>query len=84
MIYSDNPAQLADHLDLRPVDSGANVMLARPAYDAVYDRRSTIDGLVMVAPSQAAVDLMTGPGRNPAEGESLLDWMEANIERWRQ
>jgi len=84
MIYSDDPPWLADRLDLRPVDSGANVLLAAPAYDVVYDRASAPNGVQVVAPSQAAVDLMTGPGRNPAEGEALLDWMEANIDAWRR
>jgi hypothetical protein len=83
MIYSDDPTWLAGRLDLRPVDSGANVLLATPAYDVVYDRASAPNGLQVVAPSQAVVDLMTGPGRNPAEGEVVLDWMEANIDAWR-
>lgn len=83
MIYCDNPAEFADRLGLRPVDAGANVLLAKPAYDVVFDRVAAIDDLTVVAPSQAAVDLMTGPGRNPAEGEALLDWMEANVDRWR-
>ena len=83
MIYADDPRWLAEQLDLRPVDSGANVLLAAPAYDVVYDRVSSPDGLQVVAPSQAATDLMTGPGRNPVEGEALLDWMEANVDAWR-
>lgn len=83
MIYADDPRGLAEQLDLRPVDSGANVLLAAPAYDVVYDRVSSLNGLQVVAPSQAAADLMTGPGRNPTEGEALLDWMEANVDAWR-
>ena len=84
MIYADDPQWLAERLDLRPVDTGANVLLAAPAYDVVYDRATAPDGLHIVSPSQAAVDLMTGPGRNPTEGEAVLDWMEANIDAWRQ
>jgi len=84
MIYCDNPADLADRLDLRAVDSGANVLLARPAYDVVYDRAQIVDGITVAAPSQVAVDLMTGPGRNPAEAEALFDWMETHVESWRQ
>lgn len=34
--------------------------------------------------SQVAVDLLTGPGRNPAEGQALLDWMEINERAWRK
>jgi hypothetical protein len=36
-----------------------------------------------VAPSQAVADLLTGPGRNPSEGEELLDWMRKNEGVWR-
>ena len=60
------------------MDAGANVLLARNAYDVVFDRTENLDGLTAVAPSQAAVDLITGPGRIPAEAEALLDWMQAN------
>lgn len=84
MIYADDPPQLAKQLDLRAVDSGANVLIASPAYDVVYDRSVEAEGLRIVSPSQAAVDLTTGPGRNPAEGEALLDWMEANTNAWRR
>ncbi len=83
MIYTDDPLGLSEQLGLRPVDSGANVLLAAPRYDVVYDRCIPVNGLQVVAPSQAAVDLVTGPGRNPAEGEALLDWMEANLDAWR-
>lgn len=83
MIYADNPALLAQHVGLREVETGANVLVAKSAYDVVYERTSVVDGVFMVAPSQAAVDLMTGPGRNPAEAEELLAWMEANEGEWR-
>jgi hypothetical protein len=84
MIYCDNPSALADRLDLRPVDNGANVLLATAAYDVVYDRARLIDGVAVAAPSQVAVDLMTGSGRNPAEAEALLEWMQTHVESWRQ
>jgi hypothetical protein len=29
-----------------------------------------------------ATDLLTGPGRNPAEAESLIEWMRGNLEKW--
>lgn len=32
---------------------------------------------------QVAVDLLTGPGRNPSEAVALLDWMAANERAWR-
>lgn len=93
MIYADEPERLAATLNLRAVDSGANVLIARPAYDVVYQRTDTFDprqnersatGVIVTSASQTAVDLMTGPGRNPAEAQALLDWMEANEPTWRR
>jgi hypothetical protein len=40
-------------------------------------------GVFYVAPSQAAVDCLTGAGRMPAEGEALIAWMVENESRWR-
>lgn len=83
MIYADNPDLLAQQIGLREVETGANVLIAKNTYDVVYERTSIVDGVVVVAPSQAAVDLMTGPGRNPAEAEELLRWMQTNEGEWR-
>ena len=41
-------------------------------------------GIAIVAPAQAAVDLLTGPRRNPSEGEELISWMELNEPVWRR
>jgi len=83
-IYVRNIMEAARQLGLREVDAGANVALAAGEYDVVFDRPRIIDGVRFAAPSQVAVDLMTGPGRNPSEGLALLDWMEANERQWRQ
>lgn len=82
--YVADPAEAASRLDLRPTDSGANVVLAANADDFAFDRARDVDGLRVAAASQVAVDLMTGPGRNPAEAEALLDWMEENEDAWRR
>ncbi len=84
MIYVDDVPHAAEQLGLREVDSGANVLLAATDYDVVFDRTLEVDGLTMAAPSQIAVDLLTGPGRSPAEAEALLDWMEAHEANWRR
>ncbi|WP_405429413.1 hypothetical protein [Micromonospora sp. NBC_00617] len=84
MLYVDDAAQAAEKLKLRPVDTGANVLLAQGKYDAVFERLVQDEGLVYVAPSQAAVDLLTGPGRAPAEGQELLAWMEEHERAWRR
>ena len=82
--YVADPAEAASMLDLRPTDSGANVVLAANTDDFAFDRARDVDGLRVAAVSQVAVDVMTGPGRNPAEAEALLDWMEENEDAWRR
>jgi len=83
-LYVGDAAAAAQTLGLREVDSGANVLLAAPVSDVVFDRSSTLDGVVYAAPSQVAVDLLTGPGRNPSEGQELLGRMKSNEPAWRR
>lgn len=73
----------AERLELRPTESGANVWLLEPYDDVVFDRTASRDGAVCVSPTQLAVDLLTGPGRDPSEGEELLAWMKGNERAWR-
>jgi hypothetical protein len=84
MIYADDADEFARALDLRPVETGANVLIAEPKADFVYERSEVIDGVPLVARSQAVVDLLSGPGRNPDEGMELLRWMEVNEGDWRR
>jgi len=81
--YVDNPQQAAGILDLRLAETGANVLLLEPFDRVVYDRTRTEDGLVKVALSQCAVDLLTGAGRGPSEADALLAWMAKNEDAWR-
>jgi hypothetical protein len=83
MIYVDDLQEAIKRLDLRPVSTGANVLLAAGEYDVVFERTLSIDGLKIAAPSQIAVDLLTGPGRSAAEALALLDWMQAHEREWR-
>lgn len=84
MLYAEDVAAVVDRLNLRRVDTGANVLLA-PDREGVAFARSVMDGgLRMAAPSQVAVDLLTAPGRSPSEGEALLDWMESHEREWRR
>ncbi len=84
MIYTPDPAGAATAWNLRDTDTGTNVLLAQPAYSVLLERtREALDGLRVVAPTQVAVDLMTGPGRAPAEAEVLLDWMGRDEHSWR-
>ncbi|HUH70542.1 MAG TPA: hypothetical protein VLZ05_17795 [Mycobacterium sp.] len=85
MVYVDDAARAAKEWGLRPADKGANVILAEPKYDVVFSGTTLNDqGAVIVAPAQAVVDLLTGPGRNPSEGEELISWMELNEPVWRR
>ena len=84
LVYVADADQAARVWGLRPAESGANVLLAEPESDVVFERTlTTSDGTVIAAPAQVAVDLMTGPGRNPSEAEELMDWMERNESSWR-
>jgi len=84
MLYVDDPAVVAKQLELRAVDTGANVLLAVGDYDVVFDRTVEADELSFVAPSQTAVDLLTAPGRGPAEAQALLEWMQTHESDWRR
>lgn len=83
LLYCADPAPLVDALNLLPADSGANVCLLRPFDAVVWARTREAEGLRYVAPSQASIDCLTGPGRMPSEGQALLDWMKENEGSWR-
>ncbi|HHC09576.1 MAG TPA: MarR family transcriptional regulator [Actinobacteria bacterium] len=83
MIYTRDAAGLASELDLRPTETGTNALLLEPFDDVVFVRTVERRGLVAVACSQLAADLLTGPGRAPSEGEELLAWMKDHEDAWR-
>lgn len=82
-IYVDQRQAAAEALDLRPADAGVNVLLLSPFDSVVYERTWESDGLVYAAPSQVAVDLLSSPGRGPAEADALMTWMAENERAWR-
>ena len=82
-LYVTDAIECIDHLDLRETDAGANVMILEPLDPVVFDRAVDRDGLRCVAPSQLVADLLTGPGREPSQGEQVLEWMERNEHVWR-
>jgi urease beta subunit len=83
MVYVDQAPDAIERLDLRPVDSGANVLLAATNYNVVFERSQAAAGVRLAAKSQVAVDLLTAPGRGPSEAQALLDWMSTNESSWR-
>lgn len=84
MCYVEDLAEAARQLDVAPTDVGANVWLLSPNDDVVFERMKTLDGITCAALTQVVVDLLTSPGRGPAEGEALLDWMAKHEDVWRR
>jgi hypothetical protein len=84
VVWIRDATRAATRLGLRPTDAGANVLLIEPGDDGVFEAATQRDGVWYAAPSQVAVDLLTSPGRGPAEGEELISWMQVNEEKWRR
>lgn len=82
-LYVDDIDKAAKKLNLRAADNGSNVWLMEPSSPAVFERTLQREGTVCVAPSQLAVDLLTGSGREPSQGEAILEWMQRNENVWR-
>ena len=82
-LYTEEPEEAAEHLRLRPTDTGGNVMLVRPFDPVALERTECADGIRYARVTQVLVDLMTGPGRGPTEAEALLAWMKDNEDTWK-
>ena len=82
-LYVDDPEDAAGRLGLRPAETGANVVIARPFDPVVFERTESADGITYARVTQVLLDLMTGPGRGPAEADGLQDWMRENEETWK-
>lgn len=83
VIYVRSITEAADFLGLRRAEAGANVLLAEPFDRVVFERTWQRGGLIYAALSQVVADLLTSPGRGPAEAEELIDWMSQNEDAWR-
>ena len=82
-VYVADLGDAMNRLELRPADTGGNVLIGQPFDPVVFDRTERDDGITYAQVAQVAADLMTGPGRGPAEAEGLIEWMEVNEEEWR-
>lgn len=82
-IYVEAPELAAKALGLRPTEAGANVLLLEPDDEAVLEDADAVDGLRYAPLPLVVADLLTGPGRSPAEADAVLDWMAAHEEAWR-
>ena len=82
-VYVEDVFPFAKTLDLRPTESGTNVILAEPFDSVVFERTRKTSGVVYAALSQVVADLLTSSGRGPNEAEELIVWMEQNEDEWR-
>lgn len=82
-LYVDGAAAFAEAAQLRPTEAGANVLLYIPEDPDVLDEAWHQDGLRFAPLPVVVADLLSGPGRSPAEGEALLTWMLEHPEVWR-
>ena len=84
VLYTDLPEAMAAELGVEVVDAGANAQLVEPFSPVLMQRSEMRDGLRCASLSQVAADLMTSPGRGPAEAEALITWMGGNESAWRR
>lgn len=83
MIYVSRDFDLvAENVGLKPVNSGANVILIQPYDDGVYWNGKLIDDLQIVDPVQAYLDVKKNPGRGEEAADFLLQ--EVINPRWQQ
>jgi len=82
-VYVEDTTRTAERLGVRAAEAGANVLLAEPFDSVVFDRLWVRDDVSYCALSQVAADLLSSPGRGPAEATELMRWMEANEDVWR-
>jgi hypothetical protein len=83
LCYVDAPEAAGEQLEIVPAESGANVILLEPYDEVVFIRTRIVLGTAAVALPQCAVDLLTGSGREPAQGDALITWMAENEHAWR-
>jgi hypothetical protein len=69
---TDAPERVAQELELKPVESGANVTLIEPYDEGVYLGAADKGGASVVSPVQAYLDLSKLRGRGEEAAEALL------------
>lgn len=82
-IYVEESDETAQVLGLRAADAGANVILLAPEDIAVIETAERRDGIPYAPLPFVVSDLLSGPGRSPAEAEALMAWMAEHEEVWR-
>jgi hypothetical protein len=84
MIYVEDSRVAAETLGLSSTDIGGNVALLVPRDPLPFEGTTRDQDLVLAAPSQVAVDLLTGPGRSAPEAEAFIEWMKDNESDWKR
>lgn len=76
--------ELAAGLKLLPTSAGGDVAIVRPEnYGPFFNSRFDKSAVNVAAPSQVAIDCLSGNGRMPSEGMALLEWMQQDQKTWR-
>lgn len=86
-VYVSSIQETSEQWGLRPNATAPNVILLEPTTvgDVPFvNAVSSKAGYLVAAPPQVAADLLNGPGREPAEGEYLIEWLKANEKQWRR
>ena len=83
ILFANDPEEVGQSLGLRPAETGANVLIVRPFDPVVFERVVYDDGITYARVTQVLLDLMKGPGRGPAEAETLRKWMRDNEDTWK-
>lgn len=81
-VYTRNPEHAIRQLGLRPADTGGNVLIGKPFDPVVFERAESDEGITYAKVTQVVADLMTAPGRGPAESEGLIEWMRSKEPTW--
>ncbi|MER8057130.1 MULTISPECIES: helix-turn-helix domain-containing protein [unclassified Streptomyces] len=76
-------SDVAHELRVMPVPESADVLFLQPSDLSVVQRPRRYDRYRQVGLSQLVLDCLSGPGRLPAEGEKVLEFMAAEERAWR-
>lgn len=86
-VYVPSIEAAAEEWELRQNTTAPNVILVepQPKNDVAFRKtRKSANGITLAAITQVAADLLNGPGREPSEGEALIEWMQQNEGQWRR
>jgi hypothetical protein len=82
MAYVEDPEKLALSMELKEVNSGANVLLLDPYDEGVFYGSQSLGDDRIVSPIQIYLDLMSITGRGEEAGESIMEQVIKKI--WSQ